>query len=382
MRAFLVMLALLAAGATASAAPPALTLRTPLPDWLAPGARFSVEGATDAGGRVYLLSDGTRIGSVEPGAGGRFTLEAQAPAAGRHRISLVVGNIRVALGTLLVRPVVLAAVGDITPGEAVGPAVAAHGGGFPWTYVGRELRSADLTTGNLEGAVTARGTPAAGKQYHFRGPAALLFGAQQFAGFDVLSVANNHALDFGAVGLADTLAAARRARIALVGGGGNLFAARRPASFTAGGVRVAFLGYSDICPPGFAAGASSPGIARAEAEAIAADVHAARLTHDVVVVFFHWGVELRTAPDARQRTFADAALRSGAAVVLGAHPHVRGPVSRYPHALVAWSLGNFVFPPGSPAAARSAILRVRLDARGAAGFDLLPARSGVQPTLG
>lgn len=97
---------------------------------------------------------------------------------------------------------------------------------------------------------------------------------------------------------------------------------------------------------------------------------------------FHWGVELRAAPDPRQRMFADAALGAGAAVVLGAHPHVLGPVERSPHGLVAWSLGNFVFPAGSAAAKRTAILRVQLTADGAAGFDVLPARSGVQPTLG
>lgn len=64
------------------------------------------------------------------------------------------------------------------------------------------------------------------------------------------------------------------------------------------------------------------------------------------------------------------------------NPHVLGPVERSPHGLVAWSLGNFVFPAGSAAAERTAILRVQLTADGAAGFDVLPARSGVQPTLG
>ncbi len=368
------------AAATASAAPPTLTIATPLPDWLAPGASFVVGGSTSAPS-VSLLSDGARIGSATTGPHGRFTLHVRAPAAGLHRISLVVGNIRVGIGTLLVRPVVLAAVGDITPGEAVGPTIRALGAAYPWTSVGAELRHADLTTGNLEGAITARGTPAPGKQYHFRGPAALLRGARDHAGFDVLTVANNHAVDYGAVGLADTLAAARRAGIAAVGGGGNLAAARRPASFAVGGLRIAFLGYSDICPAGFAAGPSSPGVARADVSAIAADVRYAKRRSDVVVVFFHWGVELRASADARQRMFASAALGAGAAVVLGAHPHVLGPVERSRHALVAWTLGNFVFPPGKAAAARTAILRVRLDARGVAGFDLVPARSGVQPAL-
>ncbi len=381
MRGLLITLVLLTAVASASAAPPTLTIAAPLPDWLAPGAHFAVEGSTSAH-TVTLLSDGARIGSAATRPNGRFSVQVQAPAAGRHRLSLVVGGIRVGIGTLLVRPVVLDAVGDITPGEAVGPTIQALGTAYPWTRVGSELRSADLTAGNLEGAITGRGTPAPGKQYHFRGPEALLRGARNRAGFDVLTVANNHAVDYGAVGLADTLAAARRAGIATVGGGGNVAAARRPASFVAGGLRIAFLGYSDISPVGFAAGPSSPGIARADVSAIAADVARAKRTSDVVVVFFHWGVELRAAPDARQRMFAAAAVRAGAAVVLGAHPHVLGPVERSPHALVAWTLGNFVFPPGQPAAVRTAILRVRLTALGVAGFDLVPARSGVQPVLG
>jgi poly-gamma-glutamate capsule biosynthesis protein CapA/YwtB (metallophosphatase superfamily) len=378
----LVLLAALAAAATtASAAPPALTLGTPLPEWLAPGAPLVVAGRTSAPS-VTLVSDGARLGSAAAGPGGRFTLSVRAPATGLHRISLAVGGIRVAIGTLVVRPVVLAAVGDITPGEAVAPAVAAYGAAYPWAHVGLQLRSADLTTGNLEGAITGRGTPAPAKQYHFRGPAALLNGARRYAGFDVLTVANNHALDFGAAGLADTLAAARRAGLATVGGGGNLATAREPVSFAVGGLGVAFLGYSDICPPGFAAGSSTPGVACADPSAIAADVRSARRANDVVVVFFHWGVELHASPNGRQQMLAGAAIRAGAAVVLGAHPHVLGPVSRYPHGLVAWSLGNFVFPPGSPAAARTAILRVRLGARGVTWFDLVPARSGVQPTLG
>jgi poly-gamma-glutamate capsule biosynthesis protein CapA/YwtB (metallophosphatase superfamily) len=381
MRALLATFALVAATATASAAPPSLTIATRMPAWLAPGARFVVAGSTSAR-TVSLLSDGARIGSTATGPGGRFSLHVRAPVAGRHRISLVVGGTRVGIGRLVVRPVVLDAVGDITPGEAVGPAIRTLGSAYPWANVGPELRRADLTTGNLEGAITDRGTPAPDKEFHFRGPAALLAGARQQAGFDVLTVANNHSLDYGAVGLADTLAAARRAGISTVGGGSRLGAARRPAMFAVGGLRVAFLGYSDVVPTGFAAGASSPGIARAEAGQIAADVRSAKRRSDVVVAFFHWGVELRPAPDARQRMFADAALGAGAAVVLGAHPHVLGPVERSPHALVAWSLGNFVFPPGSAAAARTAILRVQLTAGGVAGFDLLPAESGVQPTLG
>src|SRR4051794_8622763 len=304
MRGLLTLFALTGVTVGASAGPPALTMATPMPAWLAPGAPLLVAGTTSAG-TVSLLSDGTRIGSAAAGPGGRFSVHSRAPGPGRHRLALAVAGIRVGIGTLVVRPVVLAAVGDITPGEAVGPAVRALGSAYPWANVGPGLRSADLTTGNLEGAITDRGTPAPDKQYHFRGPAALLAGARAQAGFDLLTVANNHSLDYGSAGLADTGAAGRRGGISTGGGGAPVAAARRPATFTAGGLRIAFLGYSDICPPGFAAGASSPGVARAEVGQVASDVRSAKRANDVVVVFFHWGVELRGAPDARQRTFAD-----------------------------------------------------------------------------
>lgn len=382
MRLLIVLVGVVAVAATASASTPTISVRTKLPAWIAPGGRFTVGGFTAARTRVSVLSDGSLLGSATSGPLGRFTLRVRAPGSGRHQISVAVEGSRVSSGSLVVRPLVLAAVGDITPGEAVGPAVEANGAAFPWRYVGAVLRGADLTAGNLEGAVTDRGTPAPDKQYQFRGPSALLRGARDAAGFDVLTVANNHSLDYGAVGLADTLAAARRAGIATIGAGANLRAARSPATFVTGGLRVAFLGYSDVCPPGFAAGPSSPGTARADVSRISADVRAAKRSNDVVVVFFHWGVELHASPNDRQRMFATAALRAGATVVLGAHPHVLGPVERLPRSLVAWTLGNFVFPAGDAASVRTAVLRVKLGARGVLGYDLVPARAGVQPTLG
>jgi poly-gamma-glutamate synthesis protein (capsule biosynthesis protein) len=137
-----------------------------------------------------------------------------------------------------------------------------------------------------------------------------------------------------------------------------------------------------VNPPGFAARPAAAGTARADPVAIAADVRGARRQADLVVVWFHWGVELHASPDARQLGLATAALAAGATVVLGAHPHVLGPVDRpRRHTLVAWTLGNFVFPSGPGATARTAILDVRLTKQGVAGYDLVPARSGIQPAL-
>jgi poly-gamma-glutamate synthesis protein (capsule biosynthesis protein) len=86
------------------------------------------------------------------------------------------------------------------------------------------------------------------------------------------------------------------------------------------------------------------------------------------VCFFHWGVELHAQPDSRQKELAVACLRAGASLVLGAHPHVFGPVVRPSrHTLVAWTLGNFVFP-ASGVTARTGILQVRLGRDGVEGY--------------
>ena len=117
-------------------------------------------------------------------------------------------------------------------------------------------------------------------------------------------------------------------------------------------------------PLGFPAESSSPGTARADLSAIDADVRAARRHAEVVVCFFHRGTELHAAPEARQQQFAAACLQAGAQVVLGAHPHVFGSIIRPgPRMLVAWTLGNFVFP-SSGLTARTGILQPHLDARG------------------
>ena len=148
-----------------------------------------------------------------------------------------------------------------------------------------------------------------------------------------------------------------------------------------GGLRIAFLGYSQVPPESFFAAEGRPGTAPASEGQIAADVDAARRGADLVVVWFHWGLELQAEPTGSQRRLAEAALNSGASVVLGAHPHVLGPVTEpLPRRLVAWTLGNFIFPSLRAETVRTAILTVRLDARGVRGWDLHAARiEGFRP---
>jgi poly-gamma-glutamate synthesis protein (capsule biosynthesis protein) len=125
-----------------------------------------------------------------------------------------------------------------------------------------------------------------------------------------------------------------------------------------------------------------PGTAKADVAAIATDVRAALRRADLAVCFFHWGTELHPRPDARQQQLAAACLNAGAKVVLGAHPHVLGTVARpTTRSLVAWTLGNFVFPSGG-LTGRTAILHVALGADGVRGYRLLPVRiDGFRPRL-
>jgi len=357
------------APARAAAAP--LTVETTLPDWRAPGVPVRVSGFAGPHERVVLRAGGHAVDHTVAGRLGRYDLRFAAARPGRYRLTVTAGGRGHAVGTLVVRRVVVEAVGDITFGEQVGPALSAHGAAYPWRHVAPVLRDADITVGNLETAVSTRGVAAA-KEYTFRGPPGALPPVRDVAGFDVLTLANNHTVDFGRDALLDTVRAVRAAGIAPIGAGATAARARRPAIVEEGGLKVAFLGYSDVNPAGFNATADTPGTAAADVSAITADVHAALRRADVAVCFFHWGVELHAEPNGRQQVFAGACLNAGARLVLGAHPHVLGGLSRpTPRSLVAWTLGNFVFPSSGPTA-RTAILRADLDASGVRGYRLLP----------
>jgi poly-gamma-glutamate synthesis protein (capsule biosynthesis protein) len=360
-----------------------LVVHSALPPWSAPGTILRLRGRTTAETAIELRIAGRRRATTTSGPAGGFAFRVRVPwRQGRYPVAVVAGETRVAAGALRVRPLTLAAVGDVTFGNGVAAAIARHGPRWPWRSVAPALRAADLALANLEGAVSTRGAPVPGKLYTFRGPPSALRAAASFAGLDVVSLANNHSLDYRRTAFLDTIANARRFGLRTVGGGSSLVAARRPAVVKRGGLRVAFLGFSDVRPLGFDAGAGRPGTVPAFPEIVRADVRAARRRSDVVVAYFHWGIERTTVPTWRQRDLAETALAAGATVVLGAHPHVLQPVERRGRRLVAWSLGNFIFAAHSPATTRTGILRIRLGARGVVGTSFRRARiDRVRPRL-
>lgn len=275
----------------------------------------------------------------------------------------------------------LAAAGDVMLARSAGARILADGPEVPFAGVEETLRGADIAVVNLECAISDGGEPAP-KAYTFRAPPAAA-DALAAGGIDMVSLANNHSLDYGPGGLADTLANLDARGIAHAGAGANATAARAPVVVVANGLRVAFLSYVDVPVEygGFdthrwEATAVGPGVAWLNVEQVQEDVASARRLADLVVVMMHFGFEGRSTPSETQRAQARAAIDAGAALVLGHHPHVLQPVEWYGNGLIVYSLGNFVFDGFDNPANDSAILLADLTEGGVASYRLLPVVVG------
>lgn len=369
------------AGPAASEAP-FLQLLAPEVAW---GGRLALRvGAGPAGVRLQARGrSGWRTAALLPGSTGpRIVVVRVASSGTRAAFRLVLADRPGPERRARLRALVLASVGDVNLGDVPGRQIARFGPAWPWASVGSVLRAADLAFANLECAVSERGT-AQVKTYTFRGRPSSARAAAQIGGLDVVNLANNHAVDFGRLALLDGLRTLRDAGVAAVGAGVDAAAAYRPVVVRRLGLRVAFVGFSEIQPFDFRAGPRSPGTAWAFRERVRAGVRTAHRQADVVVATFHWGVERRTVENAEQRSLARLALASGAQIVVGAHPHVQQPVRRIGRRrLIAYSLGNFVFGAHSSGAASTRILELGLASDGVRSVRSIPAHIvGGRPIL-
>lgn len=272
----------------------------------------------------------------------------------------------------------LIGVGDMMLARTIGQRIVAVGPQVVFDERMMEtLRGADLTVGNLETAVSERGEAQA-KGYTFRAPPAAL-DALELAGFDAVSLANNHSLDFGVDGLLDAGRLLSIRGIAAVGAGANIAKAVEPKVLVRAGLRVAFVGLVDVGEegPGFSrrtweATAGRPGVAWADLATVRASVKNAAADADIVVVMLHFGTEFETEPSLAQRELARAAIDAGALLVIGSHPHVLQEVEEYGGGLIAYSLGNFVFDGFDGRSNDSALLRVTMGRGGVQSWELIP----------
>jgi poly-gamma-glutamate synthesis protein (capsule biosynthesis protein) len=207
------------------------------------------------------------------------------------------------------------------------------------------LRSADLNFGNLESPFSTRDRATPHGSMIFNAPPPGVQGLEDY-GFRVVSLANNHAFDQGADGLAYTLQHLHEHHIQTVGAGHSLAEAWQPALFDLRGTKVAFLAasYASINDNG---SATNPYLARiADVPRLTAAVSTLKSQNAFVIVSMHAGAEYTAQPNARQIAFAHAAIDAGAGVVVGHHPHWTQSIERYKGALIFYSLGNFVFDQG------------------------------------
>lgn len=234
------------------------------------------------------------------------------------------------------------AVGDIMLSRAVAKRMRQHGYDYPFASTSEFLRSADITFGNLETSITP-GPEVQPFEMSFRAdPESAV--ALRDAGFDVLSLANNHTPNFGENGLQDTMRYLDETGIIHVGAGTDM-EAHQPKSLTANGIRFAFLAYndSDVVPASYGAGEARLGTAFMDTERMQASVRAAKESADIVIVSMHSGTEYELFPNDSQTAFARAAIDAGAEIVIGHHPHVVQTMEQYRGKYIFYSLGNFVF---------------------------------------
>ena len=218
---------------------------------------------------------------------------------------------------------------------------------WPFLKVADFLNRADLVFGNLESVISDKGTKE-GSIYSFHAEPESVKGLS-FAGINIVSVANNHSMDYGIEAFLDSMQRLKEAGIIPVGGGANKKQAYAPRIETIRGTTIGILAYTTLGSPFWQAGEKTPGIAWIDSsllEQLKQNIKKAKQEADIIIVSFHFGEEYQTKPNAVQQLLSRAAIDAGANLVIGHHPHVVQPIERYKHGFIAYSLGNFVFDQG------------------------------------
>jgi poly-gamma-glutamate capsule biosynthesis protein CapA/YwtB (metallophosphatase superfamily) len=266
----------------------------------------------------------------------------------------------------------VAAGGDVMGDRGVGNYIDKYGGESVFEFVKPYLAPADVSFINLEGSISDKGSPAAGKKFTFEARTALTTGLV-WAGIDVVSLANNHARDYGSSALLDCIARLDAAGVAHAGAGADATAAAAPAMLDTPAGTVAVLAASEITP-GFAATASQAGtnVTSSPNAKLIAQVAAAAEEADFVIVSLHWGTEYDATADSSQQNLAHKLIDAGADLILGHHPHVIQGLEIYKDRLIAYSLGDFIFDHYSRATGEAFVLQLTLSKEGPPSGTIVP----------
>lgn len=267
--------------------------------------------------------------------------------------------------------------GDTAEADAALPTLEEQGFEYPFSATVDLVRDADLAVVNIEAPITdgGRAFPIY-KDYLYRAPARSA-AALAWAGFDVLQMANNHATDYGASGIADTIANATRHGMAVIGAGLDGASARRGLVAELGDVKVGLLAYCENqflwrVYVGQFAGRGHPGVAAAQVADLRKDIARLRPMVDVLVVSFHMGLNY-APPSPETIAWSRRAIDLGADLVVNHHPHVADPLMMHRGRPIVLSLGNYAFgTPGFPELDYGWLALARIAGRRLERLEIIP----------
>jgi poly-gamma-glutamate synthesis protein (capsule biosynthesis protein) len=265
----------------------------------------------------------------------------------------------------------IAAVGDLMMSSWIIDVVNERGVDFPFDSTRRFIETADVAIANLEAPFTTSNERFEDKKYTFKVPPHFVKGIVN-AGFDVVTMANNHIVDFGCKGLYDTISTLEKMGLYYCGAGADRQQACAPTIFEMNGVKLAFIGFSMTYPDDFWATSMRCGTCYPTEAQLYHSIAQAEKAADFTIVSFHWGAEKHTTPRAYQIKYGRLAIDYGADLVLGHHPHVLQGLELYQGKLIAYSLGNYVFASYSNTAKTSIVLRARINQDGLILAKVIP----------
>jgi poly-gamma-glutamate capsule biosynthesis protein CapA/YwtB (metallophosphatase superfamily) len=240
-------------------------------------------------------------------------------------------------------PVNLLLVGDINLGRQTGQKILAGDNNYAFEYLNERLNEYDVTFGNLESQlVDLNGeTQSPTNEYRFAGPPAGADGLKE-AGFDVVSIANNHMWDYGKDALFSTIDNLDRVGIKHVGASEDPTTLYQPAIITAQQQKIAFFAVTNLLN-GYEKSGATEYVAWADADKLIPAIEQVKPQVDWVIVSVHWGSEYTAQPNRAQIELGRKLIDAGVNVVVGHHPHVPQGVEEYNGGIIFYSLGNFAF---------------------------------------
>lgn len=265
----------------------------------------------------------------------------------------------------------------------VSSAILRHGYRYPFSQCAALLRDSDITFANLESPISSRGTANRNKRIVFEAPPEAIK-SLRYSGINIVSLANNHSLDYGAEALGDTLGFLGKTGIRNVGleysqDRWNGIPIKKYDILRRNGVAFGFAAFSSIVPRGFAPSKTRPGIATTKdfAAVIRKRIREMKSEADVAIISLHMGKEYLTGKIIKsQEMYAKEAIDAGADAVIGHHPHVLEKIERYKGGIIFYSLGNFVFDQKESVhrnVSRSAIVKMKFSGKRLESYSVIPA---------